>query len=520
MSIKNIEQNLNSSPSVGPGPMDPECSVPGSERGMSNPDARSEGSTISARQEEKPFTNTEKVRPLSTSQETSSEGSCSTDLPAQKPEKPQSASQWGIRRILIFTVYRILFSVVFLTNIAAAIALLVRQEKSRSHSLVNFTTAATANLTVAILIRQPYIINGLYDICRFALSSAPLRVRYQFAYLYEFGGVHSGSAVCSVIWFIIFTVYLTKESVKGNISDPALLVLNYLLLSLLLSIVITALPQVRYRYHNAFENVHRFAGWSALALFWVYLALFAKSTNAMNKEALGYTLIKLPAFWFLIIASIHAIYPWMMLRRIPVRAERLSKHVLRLHHTKNVSRLRGFAISDAPLREWHTFACIPARDGERGGSMIIANAGDWTRKTINNPRSYYYVRGIPSTGLLSMALMFKRVVIVATGSGIGPCLAVMFDLPKSSCRVIWSTPAPEATFGKELISDVKEVDPDAIIYDTTALGRPDLVQMAYDLYISSGSDAVFCISNKTVTGKVLLGLRGRGVHAYGPIWDS
>ena len=152
--------------------------------------------------------------------------------------------------------------------------------------------------------------------------------------------------------------------------------------------------------------------------------------------------------------------------------------------------------------------------------MLISDAGDWTRDTIANPQPYYYVKGVPVTGVLCMARIFRRIVIVTTGSGIGPCLGVMQDIPNTHCRVIWSTPNPLQTYGEGIVQAVKDVDPQALIWDTRKQGRPDLVRMAYDMYVAEGAEAVFVISNPKLTRKVVYGMESRGIPAFGPVWDS
>ena len=118
-----------------------------------------------------------------------------------------------------------------------------------------------------------------------------------------------------------------------------------------------------------------------------------------------------------------------------------------------------------------------------------------------------------------MAMLTQHVV--STGSGIGPVLAVVQDLPVRGieCRVIWSTPSPLATYGWDICRAVHEVDNHAIVIDTRREGRLDLVRKAYDLYVESGAEAVFVISNPKLR-KVVYGLESRGVPAFGPVWDS
>lgn len=329
---------------------------------------------------------------------------------------------------------------------------------------------------------------------------------------------------------MILTVYLTISfaSVNSPLHSPAILTTTYILLVILVGLCITAYPRFRFSSHNTFENVHRYGGWTALAIFWAEVLLFAH-TSPSNSN-LGLTVIKLPAFWFLLVASLHTIYPWLLLHKLHVTAEKLSDHATRLHFNEPVPRFVGLRISDAPLKEWHSFAVIPARPGQgKGGSVLISNAGDWTKKTIDNPKKYYWVKGVPVTGVMCMARLFTRIIVVTTGSGIGPVLAVVQDLDKgekSKTRIIWSAPSPEKTFGDGVLGMVKTVDPEAMVIDTRKTNkegkkeRPDLVRLAYEMFMGEQAEAVFVISNPNLTRKVVYGLESRGVPAFGPVWDS
>jgi hypothetical protein len=324
-----------------------------------------------------------------------------------------------------------------------------------------------------------------------------------------------------VLWFILLTVFLTIQFVGHAVSDVAVLTITYVLLALLTSIVITAYPMFRFKSHNTFESIHRYAGWLSLALFWVEVVLFARMESMASTESLGKRLIQLPSFWLLVVSTFHTILPWLRLHKMKVRPEKLSNHAIRLHFSEPVPLFVGMRISERPLGEWHSFACIPNRDGGKsGGSVLVSDAGDWTKRTIHYPKKYYWVKGVPVTGVLCVARVFRSVVIVTTGSGIGPCLGVMQDIPKTKVRVIWSTRDPWETYGKDVCTDVLKVDRKAEIIDTRFVRRPDLVSIAYQVYHESGAEAVLIISNPKLTRKVVYGMESRGVPAFGPIWDS
>jgi ferredoxin-NADP reductase len=150
--------------------------------------------------------------------------------------------------------------------------------------------------------------------------------------------------------------------------------------------------------------------------------------------------------------------------------------------------------------EWHAFAAIPEPSG-KGFSIIVSKAGDWTKRII------------------AVAPLFKKVVLVATGSGIGPCMPVIMER-RVPCHVVWSTKNPLSTYGQEILDTILAMDSEAIIWDTDKKGRPDMVKLAYQAYKESGAECVCIISNRSTTAKVVYQLESRGIPAYGPILDS
>ena len=432
---------------------------------------------------------------------------------------------WRRLRHHLVTVYQRLFSLVFIGNaIAILVTLVLHKDKQPfGPSLRNVATAVAANVTCAILMRQEYIINALYDLFCLTPLCAPLRVRRIIAKLYHFGGVHSGAAISAVLWFILFTSLLTQQYVQGVFRSTTAFVVTYALLVLFLLICIFALPRLRIIFHNTFESIHRFGGWLAVGLFWVLILLInhAQSQTA-GSPTLGRLILRAPAFWFLVVTTACIILPWLRLRKVPVHAENLSSHAIRLHfsHIQEIGPVLGIRLATSPLKEWHAFATIPSASPE-DFSVIISDAGDWTKKQIENPQPSYWVRGIPIRGVLRMAGIFKSVVIVATGSGIGPVLSfVMSSRCSAKTRLLWSTPNPLQTFGQGIIDSVNSADKDAMIWNTREKGRPNMVALAYHLYAESEAEAVFVISNSVLTKKMVYALESRGVPAYGPIWDS
>ena len=428
---------------------------------------------------------------------------------------------WRRLRHTILAVYQRLFTIAFVANIIGFVIVLVKARHNHPPGppISAFATATAVNVTVAIAMRQEYVINALYDICCLTPRSWPLRIRRLIAKLYEFGGVHSGCAISAVVWFILFTAFVTRDYANHLFDSLPVIIITYFLLFLFLAICLFAVPRFRFKSHNLFEAVHRFAGWLAVALFWVDILLVLKTQSELpGSDSLGILVVQNPAFWFLLVITFLIILPWLQLRKVDAIPEKLSNHAIRIHFKhRKVGAVLGIRITHNPLKEWHSFATIPSSDGSF--SLIVSDAGDWTKKQIMEPANKYWVRGIPIAGVLRMSYIFRRVVVVTTGSGIGPVLSMVDSFPVP-CRILWSTPNPQQTYGEKILQQVAKADPDAMIINTRASGRPDMVALAYHLFLESKAEAVFAISNPSLTRKVVYGMESRGIPAFGPVWDS
>ncbi|KAK6511346.1 hypothetical protein TWF481_000266 [Arthrobotrys musiformis] len=441
--------------------------------------------------------------------------------PGPLPE--QESYIWPKIRHGFLSAYRRLFSLIFLGNLAALLYVILSYNGPRR--LAHLSTAVSANLLVAVLIRQDFVVNAIFWVFALTPQWFPLRIRRWIAKVYEYGGVHSGAAIAATMWYILLTVEVTRTYARALKNGApashmlALLLLTWIPLLILLSILVFTIPELRRRFHDQFEASHRFGGWLAIIIIWVQAIVMANATRGVT--SLGKTLAQNPSFWFLITISVCIIYPWLRLRKVVVRPQRLSQHATRLwFDTVPVGFCQGFAVSDRPLFEWHTFASLPESDF-KSCSLLVSNAGDWTKKQINQGPHKLWIRGIPRTGVLRIAPIFKSVIMIATGSGIGPQLSFLLGCGNSlKYRLLWSTRSPEQTYGREILDLVNKVDPRAVIIDTKKNGRPDIVQIAYELYKNEEAEAVFIISNQKITRGTVYALESRGIPAYGPVFDS
>ncbi|KAI9465428.1 hypothetical protein BJY52DRAFT_1243941 [Lactarius psammicola] len=399
----------------------------------------------------------------------------------------------------IFSLYRRLFGIVFAINVSIAIAILCQGGASAQR----LGLIVIANLSSSIFMRQDYVINAFFTVFCAVPLSWPLRIRTICARVYHIGGLHSGFAISGVVWLTLFTGQATRELLNAGPTSLLTVVITYCILVLLLGIVISAIPVLRSKHHNRFEVMHRFLGWTATLLVWCQVTSLTNDYKRQD-QSLGHSLIHAAPFWLVLVMTISIALPWVRLRKVPVRAVVLSSHAVRLYFDYATPVAGSFVrISDSPLMEWHSFGTI-AEPGKAGFSLVVSQAGDWTSKKILNPPSEIWVRGVPTIGFIHVAPLFRRLVLVATGSGIGPCVPCILER-RVPTRLLWTSPNVRQTFGNELVDTILERSPDAVIYDTRVHGRPDMVKLTYRLVREFKAEAVCVISNQRLTQKIARG---------------
>ncbi|WYZ41417.1 hypothetical protein EsH8_V_000312 [Colletotrichum jinshuiense] len=478
-------------------------------------------------------------------------------VPSKKGTRAYRYLRWNFG-----SVYRRIFTLAFFGNIVALAFVIIRSLIGGSSARLTPQTCATAvsaNILAALFIRNEHTVNAMFKVFVLFPVKTPLSVRHAFAKVYSYGGIHSGCGVASFFWFVAFLVVLTAEFENPNAIRAYILLDSYLICALLAAIIGFAHPKARVLLHNWFEGTHRFLGWSVIFLFWALVMMLAEDYSAASKIPYAASLIITPSFWMLIVITLLVAYPWTRLRLRDVEAEAMSSHVVKLNFDyADVQYGQAIRLTDAPLRETHAFAVIPnpaapstdddaekaqnglSNAGKKGFSVLVSNAGDWTDKIIKNPPKKIWTRGVPQYGVLRVAGLFEPCIVIATGSGIGPCLSLFVQKPDHPVRIIWSTQRPVETYGQAVIDTIYKADPNAVIIDTKKTGRPDLVAITYRIWEGSRRqalglaqndgvvsakkmgpcEAVVIISNQKVTRKVVYGLETRGIPAYGAIFDS
>ena len=453
---------------------------------------------------------------LLTSQATTLQGArtATGDNPDLPPRLTGGRKVWASKW---FTPFHRILLLAVAANVVVAIFLL--SSRSSWDSVLTATiTAATINIGIAALMRQQNVVNGMFAAALSVPRTWPLRLRAATAQVYQLpGGFHVGCAISATSWFAVYAsmVFLTPPSTAGLAQHIALLSIVGAILADLLLMSVCARPSMRERHHDLFEATHRYGGWASLVLFAALTVVHA----AAGPGPAGHAILISPNTWVIAGLIIIAVLPWLQLRKVPVTVNNPSDHVALV--TVDRGRvLSGSAtrIARHPLGQWHSFATItvPDKDGFR---LAISRAGGWTGQFISDRPDHLWTRGVPTAGMVSVSRVFNRVVWLTTGSGIAPCLPQLLE-QQTPAHLLWVTRNPAKTYGDDLVGEILAANPDATLWNTDELGKPDLVELAHRSYRDTGAEAVMVVSNKPTTVRVVAELRSRGIPAFGPIWDS
>ncbi|XP_077228926.1 adenylate-forming reductase 06235-like [Tasmannia lanceolata] len=418
----------------------------------------------------------------------------------------------------LFTVYKRLFALCLALNV---VFLVLATTGHFPYAKKKAALFSMANILALTLCRTESFLRLVFYLAVKALGRTwvPLHLKTATtSFLQSLGGVHSGCGISSVAWLIYALILTLKD--RENTSNEIIAVASTILSLLFLS-SFAAFPLVRHLHHNVFERTHRFAGWTALALLWVFVILtisYQPASKSYVNLSIS-TLIKEQEFWFTLAITILIILPWVTVKRVPVTVTAPSTHASLIKFEGGVkSGLLG-RISRSPLSEWHAFGIIS--DGKKEHMMLAGAVGDFTNALVSDPPDHLWVRTVHFAGLPYLVNMYERVVLVATGSGICVFLSFLLQPCAADVCLVWVAKGIEQNFGKE-IKDMVSGFPieKVIIHDTALLGRPNVAEMSVEAAKKWRAEVVIVTSNPEGSRDVVDACKASGIAAFGPIWDS
>ncbi|KAF8334669.1 uncharacterized protein EI90DRAFT_2892249, partial [Cantharellus anzutake] len=426
------------------------------------------------------------------------------------------------------SLYRIMFITLLCANLAGTCVTLAHRWKFAQD---NGATITLCYITAAILVRNELTLRCLYSVLLFFFKRwTPFVFRNAIStFLLNIGGLHSGFAISGTMWLVTATIELFRNAMwtlpRSN-AAPWLCVLATGVSCIVVAVCVTAHPFIRERHHNFFERVHRFAGWTALGLLWIFIGV-ADAWSPVHHDFRASRIKTKPDIYIGIALTVIIFLPWTTIRKVPVKSEVLSNSVVLLRFEGYIKRGLFGRVSRNPFSENHAFGITSkARAYQPPGGehyMCVVGQGDFTQGLIANPPSYLWTRTMKFTGLPIMTSFYRSGLYVVTGSAIGVALSIFMQRdPKSRWHLLWIASNIMKTYGSTVLPDLCQAyengDDDGCtfensvtLWDTRKRGRPDMLELIETTVRAKNCEVVFVTSNPKGTADIIRGCAERNI---------
>ena len=363
-----------------------------------------------------------------------------------------------------------------------------------------------AAFCIAVAARHDGIVRGVFALGRMVPS-------YRLHQLtYHLGQLHRAMAIAGMAWLAVAIAVAMPSSPVARMASAGVL-------AILIAMARTARDRVRQSRHNRFESVHRLGGWAALGILTVIV--LAEAARALPPGSNLAGLLRQPSVLLLTTLVVLVAHPWLGVRRLPAEFLAVTSEVVVIALPGRRS-LGEFVRVSREGHEWHSFA-VATTGGEGPGRycLVIRRAGDWTERLASDVEhgrapARLWVRRMRGYGFMYHAQAYRRVLMVATGAGIGPVLPYLLSKAPVQFECLWIGRSHRAAMGTDLVDRVLASGSVTLI--DTSLGRPDVAACVAD--VAHRFDAVFVVSNDVVRDAVARACESLGVPWYGPTFDS
>jgi hypothetical protein len=363
-----------------------------------------------------------------------------------------------------------------------------------------------AAFCIAVTARHDGIVRGVFVLGRLARW-------YRLHQLADhLGQLHRAMAIAGTAWLAAAAALAVPSSLVARMASVGVVAILFVMAR-------TARDRVRQSRHNRFESVHRLGGWAALGILAVIVPVEAARSVPPGSCPAG--LLCQPSVLLLATLVVLVAHPWLGVRRLPAKFLAVTGEVVVVALPGR--RLPGeFVRVSREGHEWHSFAV--ATTGSEGAGrycLLIRRAGDWTERLASDIEHGHaparlWVRRMRGYGFMYHALAYRRVLMVATGAGIGPVLPYLLGRPPVQFECLWIGRCHRAAMGTDLVDRV--LAGGAVTLIDTSRGRPDVG--ACVAAVAHRFDAVFVVSNDVVRDSVARACEALGVPWYGPTFDS
>ncbi|WP_339376802.1 hypothetical protein [Nostoc sp. 106C] len=389
---------------------------------------------------------------------------------------------------------------------------------------------SVGNILVAVLVRNELILHLLYRLAVWTSVKIVYGKYYLNSGVHYIGGVHASCATWGFLWLIVDVFQQlgnpSDPLSMATSSDPISIVTSSILLTLLFIIILTAIPPFRHKFHDTFEISHRYLGWTCLSIL-VFHQIRFQFIIAFNQAYPLETLLTNPVLLMIALMIFSIFLPWISVQcfdNFRMDCPSVGVLVVTLPGRADVGTFARISLDGI---EWHSFSVAGTSFNKQTDSseihLIIGAVGDWTKNLIRqvekgNWPKRLWVRRVKPPGFMFSINAYSRVVVIATGAGIAPVIPHVIENSHKLC-IVWIANEHKQTYGEKLWS-LLDSHPRCNIFDTGMHGRPNVEQLALGAVRDFRAQAVFCVSNKVVTEKVVKTCLEKGISAYGATWDS
>ncbi|KAJ7684346.1 hypothetical protein DFH06DRAFT_1462695 [Mycena polygramma] len=439
------------------------------------------------------------------------------NIPPLAFSKPARKTSRSIKFQLWFNTYRKFFTLVVTLNmVGLVLAAIGKWDYPRRYT----GAFVLGNLQCAILMRNEFFGRFLYLIVNTLFAKwSPLWFRLGCtSALQHLGGIHSGCAVAGSLWLVfrLVFIFVNYPHFPAAIIAPGVVTCVAVFISIL-----SALPWVRESHHNIFEGYHRLVGWFGLISTWVFVVLgdsYDHVTHTWNPN--GKYIIHQQDFWFAFAMSICVIVPWLTVRRVPVEIEIPSPKVAVIRFRRGMQQGLLARISRGSQLEYHAFGIISKGRQSEEHYLICGVQGDFTKSLVENPPTHLWTRQLKFAGVSNTSSLYKRGIRVCTGTGLGAALSTCLQSP--NWYLIWIGSDQAKTFGPTISALIHDNLPPTqyTLWDSKERGgRPDIMKLLKETYVSWGAEVVFITSNLGGNTEMMEGCKKEGIPAFGTLWD-
>eukprot|EP01083_Nonionella_stella_P073110 197450_1 len=344
------------------------------------------------------------------------------------------------------------------------------------------------------------------------------------------GGLHASFGITALIWN---TIYFHDCFIHEQYQFNAITITALCIPVLLALLSASASPCFRFYYHNSFEIMHRYFGWTSLSVLVTHICFVNLQTFNGNTflDLLAHITSNTPSiFAFLLVVL--TLYPWLVIHRIkgkdveiiPANSGQSTAFIFPIWSPMG-------AVCKLSLNwiEFHVMGITPmpydATKGHRS-LVLIKSLGDWTGDLTKRAKlekldnACFWIHRIKPPNFSQGLFNWNRVFALATGAGIAPLIPYVVNPTHYNVQIslVWVA-RDHANNYPEFIIDILKPLPDVVMYDTTKMKRPDLCLLTVQKAKKFKAEAVFIVANPLVAYDVANYVNKNGIPVFASNFD-